>query len=125
MDPVAPRTVTARTPDAAGLLLRNGTPLIVSPNHKTGADAIRATTQKSKNSSQNDGGDEAVKAVQHAAMPGNDVTGILYAEAAFHCRLEEIAQLRSNGQKPTQQQERHELSKLKCREPGADDEARH
>jgi len=42
IEPVAPSTLTLRTADAAGLLLRKGTGLIVSPNHKTAADAIHA-----------------------------------------------------------------------------------
>jgi hypothetical protein len=64
IEPVAPRTVTARTPDAVALLLRNGTALIFSPNHKTAADAIRAATQNPENRRQDHRGDEPVEPVQ-------------------------------------------------------------
>jgi hypothetical protein len=73
IDPVAPRTVTVRTADAAALLLRKGTALIVSPNHKTAADAIHAAAQKPENRCQDRGGDKAVEAVQQAAMARDDV----------------------------------------------------
>jgi hypothetical protein len=64
MEPVAPRTVTLRTADAAALLLRNGTALIVSPNHKTAADAIGATAQEPENRRHHDGCDKSVQAIQ-------------------------------------------------------------
>jgi hypothetical protein len=64
IEPVAPRTVTVRSAAAAALLLRKGTALIISPNHKTAADAIRATPQKPENRRQDDRGDESVKTVQ-------------------------------------------------------------
>ncbi len=64
MEPVAPRTVTVRTADAAALLLRNGTALIVSPNHKTAADAIGATAQEPENRRHDDGCDKSVQAIQ-------------------------------------------------------------
>src|SRR6202041_642241 len=67
MEPVAPSTVTERTAVAA-LLLRKGTALIPSPNHKTAANAIRAAPQKAEKCRQNDGGDEAVKTVHKPAM---------------------------------------------------------
>jgi hypothetical protein len=74
IEPVAPNTVTLRTPEAAGLLLRYGTGLIASPNHKTATDAIDAIPQKSNNGSQNDGRDKSVKPVQYPAVAGNYVT---------------------------------------------------
>src|SRR4030081_3083941 len=104
IEPVAPRTVTARTPDAAALLLRNGTGLIFSPNHKPAADAIRASPQKPENRRQDDGGHESVEAVQQTAMPGNDVAGILDAEPPFDRGFEEIAELRRNRASRSQQQ---------------------
>jgi hypothetical protein len=39
---VAPSTETVRTAVAEALLLRKGTALMTSPNHKTAANAIRA-----------------------------------------------------------------------------------
>src|ERR1700755_2333537 len=104
IEPVAPSTVTARMPDAAALLLRNGTALIFSPNHKTAADAIRAGPQKPKNRCQDDGSHESVEAVQQTAMPGNNLTGILDAEPPFDSGFEEIAKLRSNRKHRGQQQ---------------------
>jgi len=64
IEPVAPRTVTARTADAAALLLRNGTALMISPNHKTAADAIHVTAQNPENRRQDHRGDEPVEAIQ-------------------------------------------------------------
>src|SRR5471032_2740063 len=96
MEPVAPRTLTVRTADTAALLLRNGTALMPSPNHKTAADAIRATPQKAKNRSENDGCDKSVQTIQQATMAGNDVAGILDAETAFHRRFKQIAELRNH-----------------------------
>src|SRR3954467_930947 len=95
MEPVAPSTVTVRA-EAAALLLRNGTALIFSPNHKTAADAIGATPQKPKNCRQDDGRDKSVETIQQAAMPGNEVAGILDPETPFHCGFKEIAKLRRN-----------------------------
>src|SRR5664279_3108663 len=93
IEPVAPRTVTARTADTAALLLRNGTALIFSPNHKTAADAIRAGPQKSENCRQHHRGDEAIEAIHQPAMTGNDLAGVLDAEAAFDRGLQEITKL--------------------------------
>src|SRR5215475_10401727 len=94
MEPVAPSTVTLRTALTAALLLRNGTVLIVSPNHKSGSDATRATTQNPENRRNYNGCDKAVQTVQQAAMAGNDVTGVLHAKAALDRGLEEVAELR-------------------------------
>src|SRR4030081_2138304 len=93
IEPVAPRTVTVRTADAAALLLRNGTALMRSPNHKTAADAIRATPQKTENRRDHHRGHEPVETVQQAAMAGNDVAGILDAETAFDPRFEKNAKV--------------------------------
>jgi hypothetical protein len=64
IEPVAPRTVTARTADAVALLLRKGTALMFSPNHKTAADAIHATPQNPEKRRQHDRGDESVETIQ-------------------------------------------------------------
>ena len=64
IEPVAPSTVTVRTADAAALLLRNGTALIISPNHKTAADAIGATPQKPEKSRHGDGCDKSIQPIQ-------------------------------------------------------------
>src|ERR1700723_4204344 len=101
MEPVAPSTVTERTAVAA-LLLRKGTALIPSPNHKTAANAIRAAPQKAEKCRQNDGGDEAVKTIHQPAMAGNDVTGILAAEPALDGGLKEIAELRGDRESRAQ-----------------------
>src|SRR6187397_1620830 len=106
IEPVAPSTLTERTADAVALLLRSGTALIFSPNHKTAADAIRATPQKTENRRQHDRGDEAVETIHQPAMAGNDLTGILDAETPFHRGFEQIAELRSNRQHRGQQQQR-------------------
>src|SRR5258705_9543748 len=93
IEPVAPRTVTARTADAAALLLRNGTALMLSPNHKTAADAIHATPQKPENRLHDDGGDESVETIQQSTMPGNDMAGVLDAETPFHRGFTPLPQL--------------------------------
>src|SRR5258705_3014842 len=111
IEPVAPRTVTARTADAAALLLRNGTALIPSPNHKTAADAIDAAAQNPDKCRQHDRGDEPVKAVEQPAMARNDLAGIFHAEPAFHCRFKEIAELRGNRQGRAEQQQRTHFAK--------------
>src|ERR1700682_4957467 len=106
IEPVAPRTVTARTADAAALLLRNGTALMLSPNHKTAADAIRATPQKPENRRQDDRSDESVETIHQSAMPGNDMAGVLDAETPFHRGFKEIAKLGSNREDRPEQQHR-------------------
>src|ERR1700716_265789 len=93
IEPVAPRTVTVRTADAAALLLRNGTALMPSPNHKTAADAIHATPQTPENRRQHDRCDKAVEAIQQTAMPGNDVAGVFDAATPFHRGLKKIHKL--------------------------------
>src|SRR5438094_2499626 len=112
IEPVAPRTVTDRTADAAALLLRNGTALIFSPNHKTAADAIGTTPQEPKNSSHNDGCDKPVQTIQQPAMTGNDVAGILDAETPLHGRLEEIAELGADRENRAQQDQRAGFAKI-------------
>src|SRR6202012_4896624 len=92
IEPVAPRTVTDRTAEAAALLLRNGTALIASPNHKTASDAIGAAAEKAENRRHDDGCNKSVQAVQEAAMAGNDVARILHAEPPLHRGFEEIAE---------------------------------
>src|SRR2546423_14211897 len=106
IEPVAPRTVTDRTADAAALLLRNGTALIFSPNHKTAADAIDTTPQEPKNSSHNDGCNKPVQTIQQPAMAGNDVAGILDAKTPLPGGLEEIAELGDGRENPAEQHPR-------------------
>src|SRR6202790_1227353 len=105
IEPVAPSTVTARTADAGDLLLRNGTALIFSPNHKTAADAIHAAPQRPENRCQHHRRDEAVETIEQPAMPGNDLAGVLDAETAFHSRLKKITELRNNGKRGTEHQQ--------------------
>src|ERR1700684_387474 len=93
IEPVAPSTVTVRTADAAALLLRNGTALICSPNHKTAADAIHAAPQKPENRGKYHRRHEAVEAVHQPAMAGNEVARILDAETPLYRGLQEIAKL--------------------------------
>jgi len=63
MEPVAPSTVTVRASASGALLLRNGTALIISPNHKTAADAIGAAPQKPEKCRHNDGCDKTIQAI--------------------------------------------------------------
>src|SRR4051794_13503076 len=118
IEPVAPRTVTLRTADAAALLLRNGTALISSPNHKTAADAIDAAAQNSDKCRQHDRRDEAVQTVEQPAMARNDVAGIFHAEPAFDCRFKQIAKLRGDRQHRAEQQQRAHFAKTKASEAG-------
>src|ERR1700737_3015458 len=106
IEPVAPRTLTARTADATALLLRNGTALMFSPNHKSAADAIHAVSQKPENRSHDDGGDEPVETIQQPAVPRDEVAGVLDAKTPLHRGLKEIAELGSNRQSRPQQQKR-------------------
>jgi hypothetical protein len=65
IEPVAPSTVTLRiAAGAAALLLRNGTALIGSPNHKGAANAIDSAAPDSENRRQHDGCDKPVKPIQ-------------------------------------------------------------
>jgi hypothetical protein len=73
IEPVAPSTVTLRTAGAAALLLRRGTALIVSPNHKTAANAIHTVPQKSESRRQYQRRDQAVEPVHQSTMAGNEV----------------------------------------------------
>src|SRR3954464_12810972 len=96
IEPVAPSTETVRTAVAAALLLRNGTALIVSPNHKTAADAIGATPQEPKKSREGYGCDKPVQPVQEPAMAGDDLAGILHPKTPLYRGFEEIAELRNH-----------------------------
>src|SRR3954451_12101133 len=96
MEPVAPSTVTVRTVDTAGLLLRKGTALMFSPNHKTAADAIDTAAQDADHRRQHDRGNIAIETIEQPTMAGNDVAGILDVEPAFHRRFEQIAKLRGH-----------------------------
>src|SRR3954447_1377682 len=93
IDPVAPRTVTVRTADAAALLLRNGTALISSPNHKTTADAIQPASQEAEYASQDDRRNKAVQSIEQPAMSGNQMARVLDPEAPLHRGFQEAAQL--------------------------------
>src|SRR5436190_1161096 len=106
IEPVAPSTETVRTSDAVALLLRNGTALIVSPNHKTAADAIGATPQEPKKSRKGYGSDKPVQPVQQPAMAWNDLAGILDAEAPFYRGFEQVAELRNHRKKTAYRQQR-------------------
>src|SRR3954447_14737222 len=101
IEPVAPRTVTERTAEAAALLLRKGTALISSPNHKTAADAIGAAPQKPETRRHQHGRDKAIQPIQQPAMAGNDLARILDAEAPLYRGLEQIAKLRNDRNKPS------------------------
>src|SRR4051794_24937798 len=124
IEPVAPSTVTDRTADATALLLRNGTALMSSPNHKTAADAIDAAAQNPDKSRQRDRGNEPVETVEQPAMAGDDLAGILHAEPAFHCRFKEIAELRGDREYCCQQQQRPRFTKLAGRKSQRDHQAR-
>jgi hypothetical protein len=96
IEPVAPSTETVRTADAVALLLRNGTALIVSPNHKTAANAIGAAPQEPKKSRKGDRCDKPVQPIQEPAVAGNDLAGILDAETTLYRGFEQIAELRNH-----------------------------
>src|SRR5262245_7723468 len=104
MEPVAPSTVTLRTSDAAALLLRNGTALITSPNHKTAADTIGAAAQKAQNRCGHNRCDIPIQAIHEPAMAGNDVARILDAETPLYRGFEEVAKLGNHGKKRPQGQ---------------------
>src|SRR6476620_464626 len=106
IEPVAPSTVTVRMSATAALLLRNGTALIISPNHKTAADAIGATPQEPKKSSHSDGCDKSIQPIQEATMAGNDLAGIRHTKTPLHRRFEEIAELRNHRKNAAYHQER-------------------
>src|SRR3984885_11797495 len=124
IEPVAPKTVTARTADAEALLLRNGTALIFSPNHKTAADAIHAAPQKSQNRRQDHRRDKAVETIEQSAMSGNDLAGVLDVEPAFHCRFKQIAELGNNGKRCAQHQQGAGSGQTEHRKSRRDNKAR-
>src|SRR5947209_5473405 len=99
LSPAAPLTAAINQSagrDAAGFLLRNGTALMFSPNHKTATDAIDAAPQQPDRRRQHDGGNIAVETIEQPAMARNDVAGILDVEPAFHRRFKQIAKLRGD-----------------------------
>ena len=114
MEPVAPSTVTVRTSASGALLLRNGTALIVSPNHKTAADAIGAAPQKPEKCRHDDGRDKSIQTIHQPAMAGNDVTGVLYAKTPLHGGFEQIAELRNNRENRAQHQQRPGVAQTEC-----------
>src|SRR3569832_777067 len=110
IEPVAPRTVTLRGPEAAALLFRKGTALIVSPNHKTACGAMHTMAEEAENPGHQDGGDEAVEAGHQTAKAGDQVTGILDAEPALDGRFEEVAKLRDHRQQRANGQQGNRLA---------------
>src|SRR5215218_1622189 len=124
MDPVAPSTVTVRTADTAALLLRSGTALMLSPNHKTASDAIQAASQEANGGSQNDGEDEPVKTVQKPTVPRNDLARVLDAETPLHRGLQEVAELGSHRQHSSQHQDRDGLAQTEAHKTRRNGQAR-
>src|SRR5690349_23091993 len=107
IEPVAPSTVTLRTASPAALLLRKGTALIMSPNHKAAADAVGTIPQTSQNSRHDNGSNETVEAIHQTAMAGNKVAGILDAEAAFDGRFEQVAELGDDRERSADRNQGH------------------
>src|SRR3954465_2274482 len=124
MGPVAPSTVTVRTADTAALLLRSGTALMLSPNHKTASDAIQAASQEADGGTQNDGEDEPVKTVQKPTVPRNDLARVLDAESPLHRRLQEIAELGSHREHSSHPQNLDGLAEAERHKPRRNDQAR-
>src|SRR5579883_2762954 len=120
IEPVAPSTVTLRTSSVAALLLRNGTGFILSPNHKTAANAIGTVSHKSENRRQHKHGHQAVEPVHQPAMAGDDVAGIFHPEPAFHSGFKEIAELSRDREEPAEDKQRNHPS-----DPGAGKARRH
>src|ERR1700751_6256404 len=93
IEPVAPSTVTLRAVALAALWLGRGTGFILSPNHKTAANAIGTVSHKSQNGRQRKDDHQAIEPVHQAAMAGDDVAGVFDPEPAFGRRFKEIAEL--------------------------------
>src|SRR5882757_3705898 len=125
IEPVAPRTLTERTAEAAALLLRKGTALISSPNHKTAANAIRAAPQNAENRRHDDRCDKAVEPIQQPAMARNDLARILDAEAPLYRGFEQIAKLRDDREERGDQQQRPGLAETQRGKARGDDKACH
>src|SRR3569832_85815 len=129
IEPVAPSTVMLRTASFVALLFRNGTALIVSPklkrspNQKAAADAIETAAHQAQNRRQHNGRNIAVEAVQQAAMSGNDVAGILDAEAPLHRGFEEITELRGHRQHGADQHDRYNFARSRGSPSGGDHQA--
>src|SRR5581483_2244886 len=100
IEPVAPSTVTLRTSSVAALLLRNGTGFIVSPNHKTAANAIGTMSHKSEKRRQHKHGHQAVEPVHQPAMARDDVARILHPESAFDSGFKDIDELGGDREDP-------------------------
>src|ERR1700744_4974551 len=110
IEPVAPSTDTVRTAEAVALLLRNGTALIFSPNHKTAADAIHARPQNSENRRQNHPGDESIKPIEKPPLARKPRGLILDAKAPVCRGLKEIAELRDDRQHGSDHEQRRDLA---------------
>ena len=105
----------ARIGRRAALLLRKGTALITSPNHKTAANAIGAAPQQPENRRHNDGGDKAIQPIQQPAMAGNDLARILDAETPLYRGFKQIAELRNDRKNRAKQQQRRGFSETERR----------
>src|SRR5258705_10820374 len=125
IEPVAPSTLTERTAEIAALLLRKGTALISSPNHKTAADAIHAAPQNAEYRRHDDRCDKSVEPIQQPAMAGDDLARILDAEAPLYRGFEEIAKLRDHREERGDEQQRPGLSQPKRGKAPAHDKASH
>src|SRR5258708_16033373 len=125
IEPVAPSTLTERTAEIAALLLRKGTALMSSPNHKTAADAIHAAPQNAEYRRHDDRCDKAVEPIQQPAMAGNDLARILDAEAPLYRGFEQIAKLRDDREERGDQQHRPGLAQTQPGKARADDKPCH
>ena len=110
---------------AAALLLRKGTALMFSPNHKTAADAIqRRPAETPKSAARTTAATKPSSRSSSPPWPGNDVTGILDAEPALHRGFEEIAELGNNRENRRKQQQRRQFSESERGKAGRHRQAR-
>src|SRR5258708_37044447 len=123
IEPVAPSTLTERTAEIAALLLRKGTALMSSPNHKTAADAIHAAPQNAEYRRHDDRCDKSLEPIQQPAMAGDDLARILDAEAPLYRGFEEIAKLRDDREERGDEQQRPGFAEAKRGKAHGDDKA--
>ena len=103
IEPVAPSSVTDRIAGAAENSERpSGTPTIAFTTPVARAPGVEAAAQHADDRRHQGRRQETVEPVHHAAMAGDDVTGVLGAEPALDRRLQQIAGLRDRRQQQSQ-----------------------
>src|SRR5690242_749555 len=112
IEPVAPSNVTARSAGTADDCVRKRGTVMRSPQQQAVGCRAKAFMQDANSRRKDRGSDEAVDPVHHPAVAGNELAGILGAEATLHGGFEQIASLRDDRKRERQKCDRDEVLEM-------------